>query len=184
MMEGQNSEKRLKIYQIMIERYKDVISEAEEKSVSQIRQKITPYDEKIKSLRDSLIKDLLPYDYQKHFFIAVQKMIEYTKSIETANIGLTFWLDFPLIDELRAASAMDKALLLCTLLRSLDGKDAKVIVSKSGRILVGFSWNGEIYVIVPESGSLLAGEDVQKAFENDSMAYAFSDLFYDSYEES
>jgi hypothetical protein len=184
MMDEPNDEKRLRLYELIMQRYKDLINEKEEKSVSQIRQKITPYDEYIKSLKEKLIEDLLPYEYDKHFFLAVQKTIEYVKKIETSKLGLTFWMDFEKIDEIKSAGAMDKALLLTTLLRSLDSKDAKVIVSKSGKIYVGFSWNEEKYLIVLDSGSLLAGEDSIKAFEADPMAYSFSDLFYESYEES
>jgi hypothetical protein len=184
MMEEEKSDSTLKLYELIVERYKDTINSSEEKSVSEIRQKITPYEEYIKTLRDKLVEDLLPYEYQKHFFLAVQKTIEYVKKIETMKLGFTFWMDFEKIDEMKIASAMDKALLLTTLLRSLDSKDAKVIVSKSGKIFVGFSAQEENYIIVLESGSLLAGEDVAKAFEEDPIAYAFSDLFYESYEES
>lgn len=175
---------KLKIYTLMVSRYKDLISEQEERSVSEIRQQVSPYNEHLKSIRDRLISEISPYEYERNFFQAVQRVLHFIREIKTCRFLLTFWMKFEEIDELKVAGIMDKAILLAALLRSLDSKDVKVMVSRSGRPFVGFSWKGERYLIVPESGSLLTGEDLPKAFADDPLSYSFSDLSYESYEES
>lgn len=184
MPDEMDEKTKLKLYMLIVNRYKDMISKQEEHSVSEIRQRISPYDDQLKSIRDRLIKDIGPYEYDKHFFQAVQRILDYIRNIKTVRFLLTFWMSFEEIDELKVAGVMDKALLLAALLRSLDSKDVKVMVTKSEHVFVGFTWRGDNHLIVPESGSLLAREDSTKMFADDPLAYSFSDLFYESYEES
>jgi hypothetical protein len=184
MNEEIDDQTKLKLYMLIVNRYKGLISDQEEKSVSQIRARISPYNENIKAIRDKLISDISPFEYDLHFFQAATRALHFIRKIKTCKFLLTFWMSYPEIDELGVAGIMDKAILLAALLRSFDSKDAKVIVTKSGRAYVGFSWKGEDYLVVPESGSLLSKGDVSKQFADDLPAYAFSDLFYESYEEA
>jgi hypothetical protein len=179
-----DTETKLKIYMLIVNRYKDLISKQEERSVSEIRQRVSPYEGKVKLLRDSLTSDFHPYTHERDFLQAAQRAINHIREIKTCKFLLTFWMTFDEIEELKVAGVMDKALLLAALLRALESKDAKVLVSKAERVYVGFEWKGERYLVVPESGSLLSGDDASKAFAEDPLAYSFSDLSYENYEES
>jgi len=176
-------ETKLKVYLLIVNRYKDIISKQEERSVSEIRQRVSPYNDFVRSLRDRLISDFQPYTYERDFLVAAQRAIRYVKEIKTCKFLLTFWMSFEEIEELKVAGAMDKALLLTAILRSMNSSDVRVMITKKERVFVGFEWKGEKYLVVPESGSVLSGEDTMKQFSEDSLAYSFSDLVYENFEE-
>jgi len=178
-----DTETKLKLYMLIVNRYKELISKSEERSISEIRQRCSPYDDFVRKLRDKLVSDLHPYEYDKHFFQALHRVINYAKDIKTFEFLLNFWMNFEEIDELKAAPLMDKSLLLTALLRSLDCPDAKVYVTKSKKIYVGFKWSGSGYLIDAATCSLLSGEFAEHAFMSDPLAYVFNDLSYESFEE-
>ena len=178
-----DTETKLKLYMLIANRYKDLISKQEERSVSEIRMRVSPYNDHIRSIRDRLLSDFHPYTAERDFMTAAQRAIQHIKEIKTVKFLLTFWMSFEEISELRIAGVMDKALLLAALLRSLEGVDVLVLVTKSDRVFVNFNWKGDKYLVAPESGSLLAGDDANKIFESDKPAYAFSDLSYESFGE-
>ncbi len=178
-----DSETKLKLYMLIVNRYKDLISKQEERSVSEIRMRVSPYNDHIRSIRDKLLSDFHPYTAERDFMTAAQRAIWHIKEIKTVKFLLTFWMSFEEISELKIAGVMDKALLLAALLRSLESNDVRVVVTKSERAFVSFNWKGEKYLVAPESGSLLAGDDATKVFDSDKIAYSFSDLSYDSFEE-
>jgi hypothetical protein len=179
-----DTETKLKLYMLIVNRYKDLISKQEERSISEIRMRVSPYYDHIRSIRAKLLSDFHPYTAERDFMTATQRAINHIKGIKTVKFLLTFWMSFEEISELRIAGVMDKALLLAAILRSLESSEVQVIVTKSERVFVGFKWKGESYLVAPESGSMLAGEDASKVFESDPPSYSFSDLAYESYEES
>lgn len=181
-MDNLDSERKLKVYEMILSRYKTIINEKENRSVSEIRQLISPYDDYIKSLRDRIIEELQPYVYEKHFFSAVQKCVNYIKSIYNLRLPVVFWMTFQELDELKAGPLTDQCVLLCSLLRALGSNDAKVYFTQSKKY-VGFRINNESYLIDPESGSLFRGSDAENAFKEDKLKYAFSDLYFESFEE-
>ncbi len=178
-----DTETKLKLYMLIVNRYKETISKSEEKSISEIRQRCSPYNDFVRKLRDQLIVDIHPYEYEKHFFQALQRVINYTKNIKNFEFLLTFWMSFEEINELKAAPLMDKSLLITALLRSLDSPDAKVYVTKSKKIYVGFRWNGSSYLIDSATCSIISGDFAEKTFISDPLAYVFNDLSYESFEE-
>lgn len=177
------SEIRLKIYELIISKYRDKIEESEHKSVSELRERISPHNEFVKQLNGRLSSGLEPYEYEKHFAAAVQNCLSYIKGIKNIKLPVSFWIDFETMDKLKAGDLTDQALLLVSLLRSFGSQTAKVIITKSGKVYVGYEWAGGQHLANPESGSLLSGDDVQKIFSADPMAYAFSDLYFESYGE-
>lgn len=183
-MSVMDTETKLKLYMLIVNRYKDLISKSEEKSISEIRQRCSPYNDFVRKLRDQLISDLHPYEYEKHFFQALQRVISYSKGIRNFEFLLTFWMSFEEIVELRAAPLMDKSLLLTALLRSLDCPDAKVYSTKSKKIYVGFRWGGSAYLIEPATCSILSGDFAEKTFIADPLSYVFNDLSYENFEEN
>ncbi|MGV8176849.1 MAG: hypothetical protein ACP5NX_03550 [Candidatus Bilamarchaeaceae archaeon] len=167
----------------IVSRYGQLISGKEERSVSEIRQRVTPYTDFIKALRDGLIRDILPYDHAKHFGQALPKVLDYIRSLETVRLPLVFWLSFEEMDSLKAGTPMDKALLMAALLRSLESPNARVVVTKSQKAYVAFENGEEKNVVNPETCSILSGDDALKVFQDDPMAYVFNDLMYESFDD-
>jgi hypothetical protein len=184
MSDELDSATKLELYKLVLARYKDLINEKESRSISEIRQRVSPYNDFVRKLRDPMLADTVPYVPKTHFFAVAQRAMAYVRSIRTCEFSFAFWMDFREMDSLKIGTAMDKAILLAALLRALESEDAKVLVSGKGKTFVRFSWAGSQYVFVTESGSLLAGEDAMKMSPDDPVVYAFNDLVYENYEES
>ncbi len=183
MADELDAQTKLEIYKLVLSRYRSLISEKESLSISEIRQKVSPYNDFIRKKRDSMLADMVPYDSRNHFFIAAERAMDYVRKIKTCEFAFTFWMDFSEIESLKVATALDKAILLAALLRSFESEDARVLVSRKGRSFVRFSYKGSPYMFIPESGSLLMGDDAMKLLSEDPIAYCFSDLVYENYEE-
>jgi hypothetical protein len=183
MAEDLDPKTKLDIYKLVLARYKELISEKESKSISEIRQRVSPYNDFIRRIRDRLLEDIVPYSYAHHFPLAAQKAISYVNGIRTCEFAFSFYVAFPEMEELRIGTAFDKAMLLAALLRALESEDARVLVTRRGRPYVRYQYKGETFVFVPESGSLLAGEDSMKLFSEDPLSYPFSDLVYENHED-
>ncbi len=182
--QGIDAETKLRLYLLILNRYKDTIREKESKTISEIRQLVSPYNSDfVKNKKEELLSDMTGYSYENDFLKAVEKTIEYLKKIRTCEFTIPFWMSFDELEELKIADSANKAVLIAALLRSLGSENVKVVVTKNRKQYVRFEWGGENYMIVPETGSLLRGEDVMKVFESDPPAYAFSDLSYENYEE-
>ena len=183
MADDLNAKTKLEIYKLVINRYMDLINEKESCSISEIRQKVSPYNDFIRKMRDSILSDIAPYDHKRHFFTAAQRAMSYIRGVRTCEFAFSFWMDFNEMDKLKIATSMDKAILLAALLRSLESEDVRVLVTKKGRVFVRFLWNSTSHLFAPESGSLLLGKDSLKIFSDDPLAYSFNDLVYENYEE-
>ena len=183
-MEGPlDAETKLTVYKLVLKRYKYLISEKESRSISEIRQRVSPYNDFIRKKRESFLTDMVPYNPATQFMVAAERAMDYIRKIKTLEFAFTFWMDFQEMDDLKIATAMDKAILLAALLRSLESEDAKVLVSRKGKPFVRFSQNATTYLFVPESGSLLMGDDASKLLSDDPIAYSFNDIVYENYEE-
>lgn len=178
-----DNETLLRLYETIVQRYKSLISEKESRSITELRQRCSPYGDFIKKTREQLVKDINIYDYGKHFLQAVEKSLEHIREIKSFEPNLTFWLSFEEISEIKAASAFDKSLLLCALLRALGSESVRVAATKHGKNYVLFDYNNDKYAVSIENCSLLAGEDSMKPFAEDKMIYSFNDLMFESYEE-
>lgn len=178
-----NHETKLKIYELILMRYKEKIEENEHKSISELREHISPHNEFVKQLNERLSLELKPYEYEKHFPIVLQNCVEYIKGIKNIELPVSFWIDFKTMDELKVGDLIDQALLLTSLLRSFGSPTAKIFITKSRKVYVGYEWKEEQYLINSESGSVLSGEDVQKTFIDDKIIYALSDIYFETYEE-
>jgi len=183
MAEDLDTATKLEIYKLVISRYRDLISEKESRSISDLRQNVSPYNDFIRKLRDSMLADTVPYVYKTHFFTAAQRAMSYVRSIRTCEFAFTFWMNFKEMETLKLGTAMDKAILLAALLRSFESEDAKVLVTKKGMAYAKFSWSGTQYLFAADRGSLFVGDDAMEIFADDPVTYAFSDLVYENYEE-
>lgn len=183
MAEDLDDKTKLEIYKLVINRYKDTITQNESRSISEIRQRVSPYTDFIRKMRERMLSDTVPYEYKRHFFTAVERALSYIRGIRTCEFAFNFWMNFEEIDSLKVSSALDKAILLAALLRSFESEDTRVVVTKKGKIFVKFLWRDTPYLVAPETGSLLSGEDSMKIFSDDPVAYSFNDLVYENYEE-
>lgn len=174
---------KLEIYKLVINKYKNLISEKESCSISETRQRVSPYNEFIKKIRDQFLSDMLPYIRQRHFLMAAQRAMDYLRTIKTCEFSFTFWVNFEEMDKIKIGTTMDKAIFLAALLRSLESEDAKVYVTKKGKSYVKFVVENIPYLFAPENGSLLIGDDSLKIFADDPPAYSFNDLVYENYED-
>lgn len=173
-------ETKLKLYTLIVSRYKDLISEKENRSISETRQRISPYSDFIKNLKSSFTGP--NYKYPDNFPSSLQKILDYVSSIKNFEFKLTFWLTFEEMDKLKAGDLLDKALLCASLLRSLDSENVKVVITTSNTPYVCFDWKSENHLINLSTTSLLKGNDVDEIFKKDKVVFAFSDLFFDQYE--
>jgi len=182
MGEDLDTKTKIEIYKIVLDRYKNLITEKESHSISEIRQKVSPYNDVIRNIRDKITHDIPGYDYQKDFFTAAQKAMVHIRNIRTCEFAFTFWMDLKAMEELKIGTAIDKAILFAAILRSLGSEDVRVLVTKKDKPYVKFNWKTE-YIFVPDTGSTLMGEDSMNLFSDDPVAYSFNDLVYENHEE-
>jgi len=174
--------KKLEVYALVLSRYKELINEKESRSVSEIRARASPYTDFVRSKASFLLNDIAPYEYKRHFLTALERSLNHVRSIETCEFAFTFWMSFEEMERLGIGTAMDKALLLCALLRYFESPDAAVVVTRSGQWTVRFSHEGIGYAILPGTGSMLSGEDVESFFSKDPPSYSFNDLSFDDFD--
>jgi hypothetical protein len=184
MSDELDSATKLELYKLVLARYKDLINEKESRSISEIRARVSPYNDFVRKIRDSMLTDMVPYVPKTQFLAVAQRAMAYVRSIRTCEFTFAFWMDFREMDSLKIGTAMDKSILLAALLRSFEAEDAKVLVSGKGKTFVRFSYSGTIYLFVTESGSLLVGDDASRISSDDPFAYAFNDMVYENYEEA
>ncbi len=181
---GVDAETRFRLYLLILNRYKDLIKEKESKTISEIKEMVSPYkSEFLKSMKNKLVSDVPNYNYENNFFMAVENAIKYMKTLRTCEFTIPFWMTFEEINELKITDSANKAVLFAALLRSFGSEDVKVVVTKNRKQYVRFRWGEDRYLFVPETGSLLRNADVMRVFESDPPAYAFNDLAYENYEE-
>jgi len=179
MSEELDSKTKLEIYKVVLTRYKDLINEKESQSISEIRQKMVPYTDTIRKIRDNLTSEIIGYTYDRDFLAAAQRAMAYVRQIKTCEFAFTFFMDFAQMDELKVGTVMDKAMLFATILRALGSENACVLVTKKDKSYVKFTFEKE-YIFVPETGSLLLGEDAMNLFAEDKVSYSFNDLVYEN----
>ncbi|MBI5133490.1 MAG: hypothetical protein HZA83_02140 [Thaumarchaeota archaeon] len=175
-------ETKLRIYMLITNRYKDLISEKEHRSISEIRQRCSPYTDFIRNLRDKLLSRFPAYDYRINFSQALPLILDYINSITNFEFSIPFWMTFEEMDKLRAAPPMDKAILLTALFRSADVPNPTVLVAKNKRVFVSFEHDSQKFILIPETGSVIKGPDSLALIRDNPLAYEFNDLKFEQYE--
>lgn len=176
------TEKECELYRLMVLRYKELIEKSEDRTITEIRAMVSPYNDFIQKKKAEVLSGFPVYDPKNDFFSAMQKAIEYIKSIENIKMPIRFWLSFDEMDRLKAGDVYSQALLLASLFRAMEGKDVLVYSTEKGNFYVGFSWQGLRYVVNPENGAMFIGDDVVKLFQDDKPMYSFSDLAFESFD--
>jgi len=173
----------LAVYRLVLGRYKDLINDKESRSISEIRARTSPYTDFIRRVSADLMKDTVPYDYARHFPTALERSLAFLRSIRTCEFAFTFWMSFEEMERIALGTSLDKALLLCALLRSFESPDASVVVTRADQWLVRFSFDGLERIVLPATGSVLSGEDAAAHLSKDRPKYIFNDISFEDLED-
>ena len=179
-------------YRAIIERYRDYINDREQKTIPALKSLIDPSDPTIAALRDGIaqkIKDEkesalagqvvetkeLEYFADTDFPKAAAMAYEHAKALlrTGSEIQLSFWLKYPEMETLGIADSFDKALLLCSLLFALGGKDARVTVLEledgSSHPVVTLAIGGKFILLDPDNAKAAFGE-IEAAEKSELLA--------------
>ncbi|MFH1779807.1 MAG: hypothetical protein ABH803_01530 [Candidatus Micrarchaeota archaeon] len=121
--EQENWKVRASVYKALLERYADVISLQEQKTIPELKQLITPGDEVVQSLRSDLLASIGVDELSEHEqgeFIDKASVFIHSLPPAGSELSFNFWLKPKEIIETKAADAMDKAILLCSLFSSVN----------------------------------------------------------------
>jgi len=174
---------RLRIYELIIERYRDYIEKSETKTIADLKSLISPNDEHVQKKKDELVETIRPYIYEQHFLKAAESAHKLVREIRTYTTTVNFWLTPKEMIELRGGDPMDKAVFLCSLLVALENQDAHIIVgmNKGIKVAVGFMFNNEFTIMDPISTAKAKGEKdkiIDEWFKEDKRIYEFNDRNY------
>jgi hypothetical protein len=184
-IEPSEDELRLKLYKLIIDRYRDMIEQSETRSVTDLKAMIVPHHEKLAELRESIAENFHPYVYEEHFLQAAKMCFEHVSSFKTISAPVSFWLDFSEMQFLMAGDEIDKSILLCSLLRSLGSQNAKVFMTDSRTSYVLFQFGSKSYVADYSQKELVETETGEAALESlkGKIIYSFNDKEYESFQE-
>ena len=182
---GSEDELRLKVFRLIIDRYRELIEAQEQRSVSDLKGAVQPRNESIVAMRESLSSGFHPYVCEEHFPAAAKMAFEYVSSFRTIPLPVSFWLDFSEMQSLMAGDGIDKSILLCSLLRALGSESARVVVTDSRNAYVVFEFGGKSFLADHSKSQLLeaASEAEAKAAMSGKPIYSFNDLEYEDFQE-
>jgi len=171
-------EKELEVAIYILKRHKDELEKEEIHSLSRLRQLISPYSDYVSKLKGKMLGDLAPYKKEEKFLDAVTQIIGHISDITIVTLPIQYSLTFEEIEELMAASRIDKALLTTSLLRAAGSEDAAVVFGNK-YITVKFAHMGENYAIDIENNTLLKGDEAGGFIQGSEPKYLFNDLFFE-----
>lgn len=141
-------EELIKLYAKIIERYKELIEEKEEKNVYELRKMIEPEDETIKKLLES--------NKVENCAQLLELAESVLKGIKNVYLPISFWMTYSEILEVKACEPLQKAMLLCSIVSNFTGD---CYVSKKGeQIFVVFFYDAQTYQINVSSGEITKSE--------------------------
>jgi hypothetical protein len=170
--------KALEVAAYILERHKDELEKEEIRSLSRLRQIISPYSEYVSSLKTKILESLAPYQKEKNFLDAVQEIISHASGIEVVELPIQYSLSFEEMEKFGAASRIDKALLVTSLLRAIGTESAYCIVGNQYS-LVKFRWLNEQYAVDIDKNELLKAEKADEFIMNSKPRYIFNDLSFE-----
>lgn len=181
--ENRSLQDKLKLYEIIINRYKEYIEKNEAKTITDLKSMIRPQDEIVQKRKEEIIENIRPYIYDQHFLKAAETAHKSVRETRTYSAPVDFWLTPKEMAELRGGDPMDKAVFLCSILVALENSDARVIVgvNKGIKVAVGFVFNKEFYIFDPVSTVSAKGDKdkiIGEWFKDDKKIYEFNDRDY------
>ena len=170
--------RELEVARYILRRHKDEIEQEEVRSLSRLRQTISPYSDYVSKLKSKVLEDLAPYRKEEKFLDAVEHILSHLSEIEAVDLPVQYSLSFEEIEQMKAASRIDKALLATSLLRAVGSEDA-ACVSGNKYAAVKFAHMGENYALDVENNSLLKGAEADAFIQASEPKYIFNDLFFE-----
>ncbi len=183
--EPPEDEIRLKLYKLIIDRYRDKIEEYETKSVSELKSLVQPRDEKIVQIRESITEGFHPYVYGEHFLAGAKIAFSHVSFFRNIPAPVSFWLSFSDMQEIMAGDEIDKSILFCSVLRSLGSENAKVFVTDTRNAYVLFQFSGKSFVADHSQHELAEFGSAEDALEclKGRILYSFNDKEYEDFQE-
>ncbi len=175
----------LELHHLIVERYRKFIEDSEAKSIADLRALVRPLDATITELKMTVQDQFHPFLYQEHFMQAVEKSMDLVFSWKSVQLPVSFWVSFSDMARTKAADDIDRAILLCSLFRSLGSESAKVLIGKNKSAWVAYKFNDKQYVvdIARRSMSSFAPEDEGLKQFMYSILYSFNDREYEDFSE-
>ncbi|MBD3389513.1 hypothetical protein GF415_00985 [Candidatus Micrarchaeota archaeon] len=170
--------KELEVAKHILERHRKEIEKEEIRSLSRLRQIISPYSDYVSALKTRILESLAPYIKEENFLDAVRRILSHISNIDVVELPVQYSLDFEEIEEIGAASRIDKALLTASLLRALGPEDAFCVIGNQYS-LVKFRWLNKVYAIDLDRNELLEGEDAEEFIQGSQPRYIFNDLSFE-----
>lgn len=119
------------LFKLLLSRYKDVIADKESKTVQDIKAMVQPRNQRVEDMADDIKKKFPKYDPRQNILRAAE--IAYNRiSGEIHSVpspGIDFWLSISEILENKVSDYEDKAILLCSIFKALDG-EASVLITE------------------------------------------------------
>lgn len=174
--------KREDLMQFILVKHKDEIEEKEARSLSRLRQIISPYSAYVSKIKTEILAPLAPYMKGEQLLKAAERILEHCSRIEVVDLPIEYTLTFEEMESIKASPLLDKCLLLTSLLRAAGSENAAVVAG-SDYALVKFQWDEIQYAINPKENRLLKGKEAEKFIANSKPQYIFNDLFFEVAEE-
>lgn len=174
--------KREELMQCILLRHKEEIERAEARSLSLLRQIVSPYSAYVSKIKTEIIAPLAPYAKEGQFLKAVEKILAHCARIEVIPLQVDYALSFEEMESLGAGPLLDKCLLLTSLLRAAGSENAAVVAGENYS-LVKFQWENRLFAINAKEDKLLKGKEAEKFISASKPQYIFNDLFFEVSEE-
>lgn len=174
---------RIKLLELIIDRYKSTIEQSEIKTIADIKAMVNPKDNEVKRISEEIKSKFKPYIYDRDFLSAAKEAHEFIRQIRTIITPIDFWLMPRDIIKLRGGDPMDKAIFLCSILIALDNYDSFVVVGiDSGtKVAVSFKFKDKWYMVDPTGREMIEGkkEDlINKWMPDEKDVYEFNNIIY------
>lgn len=176
------SELRAELYRTIISRYQNFIEDSESKSISELKELVKPHDKTVMEVKVGILDSFHPYVYEESFLAAAQLAISHVSAMRIIPLPLNFWLSFEDMENLKAADSIDRAVYLCSILRSLDNDNARVYIADNKKPYILFEFKSQSYLIDSDTGKIAVAPNAQEALKtitDSKLLYCFSDKIYE-----
>ena len=184
------------MYRMLVSRYADTIETSEAKTAEDLRGLVVPANAGVKEITGKIRQEFEAYNPKYDFLRAAEKAYYWlcTNVASVPPAGVSFWMKVEDILSNKLADHEDKAILLCSMLRGLEG-DASVVVAelsdKSHRPLVILTFREKSILCDPNQRHDFyqyygSREDIIKNYRYDGrkvsrLLYEFNDKDYKQY---
>jgi hypothetical protein len=122
---------KLKLYELLLRKYSDLINEFEKKTVGEIKSMVDRENLTVQSLGQRFAGE--NYSFDRNYEAAVSRALEFISteiSYVKSDIDLNFWLTPNEILEKMVGDDEDIAVLLCSVLFALGDEKAEVVIAE------------------------------------------------------